>query len=101
MVLRGRLSNPDFKDLLRSLTNCKGGKVPARQPKPPAGSPDGRRKFGSVGGAIVAVLAEAGAEMRLRDIHAQVEQTIGGSVSLFSVADFLLRRSKGPKPLFV
>ena len=39
--------------------------------------------------------------MRLKDIHAAVEQKLGGSVSLFSVADFLLRRSKGAKPLFV
>ena len=56
--------------------------------------------FGSVGGAVVAVLAEAGGEMRLRDIHAEVEKRLGGSVSFFSVADFLLRRSKASKPLF-
>ena len=49
----------------------------------------------------MAVLTDAGGEMRLRDIHGQVEQRLGGSVSLYSVADFLLRRSKGPKPLFV
>ena len=54
-----------------------------------------------MGRAIVVVLAETGAEMRLRDIHAAVERKLGGSVALYSVADFLLRRSKGPKPLFV
>jgi hypothetical protein len=54
-----------------------------------------------VGEAIVAALTEAGGEMRLRDIHAAVGKRIEGSVSLFSVADFLLRRSKGPKALFV
>jgi hypothetical protein len=46
-------------------------------------------------------MAEVGGEMRLRDIHAEVERGLGGSVSLYSVTDFLLRRSKGPKPLFV
>jgi hypothetical protein len=39
--------------------------------------------------------------MRLRDIHSQVEERLGGSVSFYSVADFLLRRSKGAKPVFV
>jgi hypothetical protein len=38
--------------------------------------------------------------MRLRDIHAAVEQGLGGPVAFSSVADFLLRRSNGPKPLF-
>jgi hypothetical protein len=101
LVLRGRLSNPDFKVLLQSLTNRKQRKDPARNAKPAAGSADGRRKFGSVGDAVVAVLADAGGEMRLRDTHAAVEQRLGGAVSLFSVADFLLRRSKGQAPLFV
>jgi hypothetical protein len=50
---------------------------------------------------IVAVLNETDGEIRLRDIHVAVEQRLGGSVSLCSVADFLLRRSKGRKPLFV
>jgi hypothetical protein len=39
--------------------------------------------------------------MRLRDIHAGVEQKTGGAASLYSVADFLLERSKGKKPLFI
>ncbi len=47
------------------------------------------------------VLAEADGEMRLRDIHAGVEKRLGGSVSFYSVADYLLRRSKEPTPLFI
>lgn len=47
------------------------------------------------------VLAEAGGVMRLRDVHVGVERKLGGAVSLYSVADFLVRRSKGGKPLFV
>jgi hypothetical protein len=39
--------------------------------------------------------------MRLREIHADVERLLGGKVSFQSVADYLVPRSKGPKPLFV
>ena len=46
------------------------------------------------------VLALTGDEMRLRDIHARVEQVLAGSVSFESVADYVRRRSKGPQPLF-
>jgi hypothetical protein len=98
--LRGRLSNPEFKDLLQSLTNLKVSKVPAKRRKEPNGRSDGRREFGSVSGAIVQVLAQGGTEMRLRDIHAEVEKLLAGAVSLGSVADYLGVRSRGSKPLF-
>ena len=65
-----------------------------------AGWPDGRRKFGTVRDAIVQVLTEAGGELRARDIQACVEELLGGKVSRFSVADYLLVRSKGANPLF-
>ncbi|MHB8469951.1 MAG: hypothetical protein ACYDCH_09380 [Gaiellaceae bacterium] len=52
-------------------------------------------------GAIVAVLSRAESEMRMRTIHAEVERVLGGSVSFQSVADYLIKRSKGPRPLFV
>ncbi len=39
--------------------------------------------------------------MRLKDIHVGVERLLGGSVSLHSVVDYLYKRSKGPRPLFV
>lgn len=101
MVLRGRLSNPEFQDLLQCLTTHKPTKVPAYRPKRPTRTKDGRREFGSVSAAIVAILGEAGTEMRLKAIHAEVERLLGGHVSLSSVADYLHRRSRGPNPLFV
>lgn len=64
------------------------------------GWPDGRRRFGTVSRAIIEVLAEAGGEMQVKTIRAEVERLLGGPVSRFSVADYLLTRSKGPKPLF-
>jgi hypothetical protein len=64
------------------------------------GWPDGRRSFGSVRDAILAVLREADGEMRVETIQAEVERVLGGPVSGFSVADYLRVRSCGPKPLF-
>jgi hypothetical protein len=37
---------------------------------------------------LKATLAEAGSEMRLKTIHAEVERVLGGSVSFQSVADY-------------
>ena len=63
--------------------------------KPRVGWPDGRRQFGEVSGAVKTVLAEADAEMRVKDVHAGVERLLGGEVSFQSVADFLTKNSKG------
>ena len=101
MDLRGRLSNSDFQDLLQSLTSSKTRKAPAKRTKARDGNPAGRRKFGTVGGAIVSVLEAAGSEMPLKSIHAEVERLLDGSVSVPSVTDYVYRRSKGRKPLFV
>jgi hypothetical protein len=101
MVLSGGLSNHHFETIIHSLISDTAHQVGHRRRKPRAGWPDGRRKFGSVSGTILAVLAQTDSEMRLRDIHAQVERILGGTVSFQSVADYLLTRSKGPKPLFV
>jgi hypothetical protein len=49
----------------------------------------------------MAVLIRADSEMRMKAIHVEVERALGGSVSFQSVADYLIRRSKGPSPLFV
>ena len=75
--------------------------APRRPDAQPTGWPDGRRRFGTVSGAIVAVLTRTDSEMRMKTIHAEVERELGGSVSFQSVADYLIKRSKGPRPLFV
>ena len=101
MVLSGGLSNHSFVDVLDCLTpdGSDQGLDPPRLER--AGWPDGRRKFGEVSGAIMVVLSETASEMRLRDIHAEVERVLGGRVSFQSVADYLLKRSKGSRPLFI
>ena len=61
-------------------------------------APDGRRRFGSVRDAILAVLTEAGGEMRVGEIHERVEQLLGEPVPGSSVRMYLrrgCRRSPG------
>ena len=101
MVLSGGLSNHSFTDLLQCLTADGSNQEPRQRDAESAGWADGRRKFGTVSGAIIAVLTEADSEMRMKTIHAEVERALGGSVSFQSVADYLIKRSKGPKPHFV
>src|SRR5437016_871127 len=101
MVLSGGLSNHHFKDLLQCLTSHKPRKAAAKREASAIGGSEARRKFGTVGGAVIAVLAEAAGEMRVKLIHAEVERRLGGRVSRFSVADYLRRRSKGARPMFV
>jgi hypothetical protein len=100
MGLSGGLSNHSVADLLQCLTAEAPDQTPRQPDIPPTGWSDGRRKFGTVSGAIVAVLTRADSEMRMKTIHAEVEQVLGGRVSFQSVADYLIKRSKGPRPLF-
>ena len=98
MVLSGGLSNLD-RDFFQSLIGDNCRKVRKRRTAARGGWPDGRRAFGSVSGAIVAALA-GGGEMKVKTICDEVERLLGGKVSRHSVSDYLLTRSKGPRPLF-
>jgi hypothetical protein len=98
LVLRGGLSNHVLRDLLQCLTRPETGQARPRT-STRAGWPDGRRKFGTVSGAIIEALAH-GQEMSVKAIRSSVEEKLGGPVSRFSVSDYLLTRSKGPTPLF-
>jgi hypothetical protein len=101
MGLRGRLSNPpeSLSGLLSHFpTRESDHKARVTEPKKQVGRPDGRRKFGSVSGAILAVLAQTDSEMKVKAIQEHVEHILGGKVSYYSVADYLLVRSRGKSP---
>ena len=101
MALSGVLSNPLLGDLLQCLTDGRPDQERRRSRRRETGWSDGRRQFGTVSGAIKAVLAEGDSEMRMKTIHAEVERVLGSRVSFQSVADCLTKRSKGPRPFFV
>ncbi len=96
--LNGGLSNTSFQDLFQCLTT---GRRRQEQKHPRSGWPDGRRRFGTVAAAVVAVLSQTGEEMAARTIRTEVEKILDGSVSRHSVSDVLIKRSEGPKALFV
>jgi hypothetical protein len=91
MVLVGALSNPDLQGLFQSLTSQPRRKPRKQAPDPNGPRPDGRRKFGTVSGAIVQVLNEAESDLRVNEIWAAVEQLLGESVSRHSVKSYLHR----------
>jgi hypothetical protein len=96
--LVGRLSNQGLTALFQGLTTRSWKQAVVRHV--PGVAPDGRRKFGTVRDAIVAVLEQAGEELRVRDIHAGVEELLGESVSGSSVRDYLRKGSRRSTPLF-
>jgi len=63
-------------------------------------SRDGKLKFGTVSGAVLAVLAEADSPMRYIDIHAKVEELLGMRVSRSSVKQFLSAEPRHRRPRF-
>jgi hypothetical protein len=99
MVLRGGLSNHPFGDLLQCLTTRSRRKA-SPQAKKRVGWSDGRRAFGTVSAAVLAVLTESGEEMRAKAIHEEVERLLGSPVSRFSVSDYLLTRARSENPPF-
>ena len=100
MALSGGLSNTSIQGLLQCLTEHPQDQAP-RPRRLRAGWSDGRREFGTVDDAVVAVLNARGTEMRARDIHTAVEELLGERVSRYSVADSLRRKSRGRRQLFV
>jgi hypothetical protein len=101
MVLVGALSNPDLQDLFQGLTSQRRRKQRRSEATSAEGArPDGRRKFGSVSGAIVQVLSEAQSDLRVREIWREVEHLLGESVSRHSVKSYLHRGTCARKPIF-
>ena len=100
--MRGQFSNlpqPLSGLLFHSLTGLEDDQDP-QEARISNGWPDGRRKFGTVSGAIMRVLTETEIELSVKAIRLEVERLLDAPVSRFSVADYLLIRSKGRKPLF-
>jgi hypothetical protein len=74
MDLVGRLSNSFTTSNLQFLTTRDWRKGPKRRLLSDGPRPDGRRAFATVSSAVVKVLAQAESELRVKDIHLQVEE---------------------------
>jgi len=100
MDLVGRLSNPEATTLFQRLMAGDWRQAPRQHASASGVAPDGRRKFGTVRDAIVAVLEQAGCELRVREIQKSVEDSLGGPVSPSSVRDYLRKGCRRRVPLF-
>jgi hypothetical protein len=100
MALSEEFSSQEIQGLLKCLTEQRSDQECRRDANPRLGWSDGRQKFGSVIGAVKEVMAEADGEMAVREVHAAVEKRLGESISFPTVADCLIRYSKGKRVLF-
>lgn len=97
MGLLGAYSNPEIQGRLRQLSDkldrlaASGG-----DPKPSA-RPDRKLRNGLVPRAIEQVLDESPGAMRVRDIHAAVEDLLGVSVPVSSVNCWLTKNKTGDR----
>lgn len=93
------LSHVEVSDRLERLSHRDWCPVARRRQ---AAGPTGpsKRKFGTVGDAVVRVLAEAGSELRVMEVQLGVEQLLGGPVARSSVKNYLKRGSERRHPLF-
>jgi len=88
-ALYQRLTRRDWRQVRR----------PPARPRDRAG--DGKLRFGTVSGAVLAVLAHAGKPMLFIEIHASVEALLDIQVSRSSVKQFLSDESRHRNPRFV
>jgi hypothetical protein len=89
MGLVAVLSNMETGAVLQRLTGRDRRQVWRSPPRSRDRSRDGKLKFGTVSGAVLAVLAEAGGPLRYIEIHSRVERRLGLAVPKSSVKHLL------------
>lgn len=104
--LTGQLSNPpEPLARLLSILSRPTARTKRRSTKPKAGYRtgyvEGRRRFGSVGKAVLAVLASADRALTAHEIRLEAEKMLGSPVSRHSIAYQLRTRSKVPEPIVI
>jgi hypothetical protein len=99
--LVGLLSNHETSALFQSLTLREWKQETHPRKRKVGVAPDGRRRFGAVRDAIVAVLENAECEvLRARDIHLRVEELLRERVSRGSIKAYLRVGCNRRTPLF-
>lgn len=100
MGLVAVLSNIEREALFQRLTRRDWRRVRRPPPRPRDRALDGKLKFGTVSGAVLAVLAEAPGPLRYIEIHARVDELLldtpirKGSVKAFLSAEATRRRPR-------
>jgi hypothetical protein len=97
MGVLGAYSNHDTQERLRRLAEKLDCLAASGASPSPTTRRDRRLRSGLVPEAIVRVLGEAGEPMRVRDVHAVVEQLLGQPVSPSAVKTWLARHAVGDR----
>jgi hypothetical protein len=92
MGLLGCYSNPEIQERLRQLSDKLDRLVASDAAPRPSVRQDRKLRGGIVPKAIERVLADAGKPMRVRDVHAEVEEFLGMSVPASSVKNWLAKQ---------
>jgi hypothetical protein len=95
----GVFSNQEMTSLLASLTGREWTKVRRELPLARGVAPDGRRTYGALRDAIIAVLEDAGRDLSVAEIHPRVEESLGEPVSEGSVKAYLWAHSRRQRTL--
>jgi hypothetical protein len=102
MGLVAVLSNIEREALFQRLTRRDWRRVRRPPPRPRDRARDGKLKFGTVGGAVLAVLAEAQGPLRYIEIHARVNELLPDTpVQKGSVKAFLSAEATRRRPRFI
>ena len=101
MGLLGCYSNPAIQGRLRQLSDKLGRLVASDTAPRPSARRDRKLRGGIVPNAIERVLTDAGKPMRVRDIHAEVEELLGMSVPASSVKNWLAKQVQDRPPRVV
>jgi hypothetical protein len=102
MELNGALSNPlqSHKDLHLERLEAVKSEALGRERSPNRPSRRISRRQGSVLTAVTTLLATAAEPMRVRDIHAAVEQLLDDPISYSAVKEALSAHARGPDQRF-
>ena len=103
MVLTGQLSNPpEPLARLLSILSRPTKRTKKRPSKPKrCGYVEGRRRFGTIGKAVLEVLAAGDDELTAHEIRLQAEKLLGGPISRHSIAYQLQTKSKAADPIII
>jgi hypothetical protein len=101
MGLLGCYSNPEIQERLRQLSDKLDRLVASDAAPRPSVRQDRKLRGGIVPKAIERVLADAGKPMRVRDVHAEVEELLGMSVPASSVKNWVAKQVQDQQPRVV
>jgi hypothetical protein len=95
MGVLGAYSNPETQERLRRLVEKLGRLAASDASSTPTTRQDRRLRSGVLAQAIMRVLEDSVEPMRVRDVHAMVDQQLDQPVSMSAIKTWLARHAAG------